>query len=47
MRLFAGSLRPGQRAAAIMSLLHPARLDGHERWDAALKDRLEPDELGA
>lgn len=28
--LFAGSLRAGQRAAAIMSLLHSARLNGHE-----------------
>ena len=28
--LFAGSLRAGERAAAIMSLLHSARLNGHE-----------------
>jgi transposase len=28
--LFAGSLRAGQRAAAIMSLVHSARLNGHE-----------------
>ena len=28
--LFAGSLRPGERAAAIMSLVHSARLNGHE-----------------
>lgn len=28
--LFAGSLRSGKRAAAIMSLIHSARLNGHE-----------------
>ncbi len=28
--LFAGSLRAGQRAAAVMSLVHSARLNGHE-----------------
>lgn len=28
--LFAGSLRAGQRAAAIMSLIHTARINGHE-----------------
>jgi hypothetical protein len=28
--LFAGSLRAGQRSAAIMSLVHPARINGHE-----------------
>jgi len=38
--LFAGSLRSGQRAAAIMSLLHTARLNGHEPY-AYLKDVLE------
>ena len=38
--LFAGSLRAGQRAAAIMSLLHTARLNGHEPY-AYLKDILE------
>ena len=38
--LFAGSLRAGQRAAAIMSLLHTARLNGHEPF-AYLKDVLE------
>lgn len=38
--LFAGSLRAGQRAAAIMSLLHTARLNGHEPY-AYLKDVLE------
>ena len=37
--LFAGSLRAGQRAAAIMSLLHTARLNGHEPY-AYLKDVL-------
>lgn len=30
--LFAGSLRAGQRAAAIMSLLHSARINGHELY---------------
>ncbi|GHD04938.1 hypothetical protein GCM10007320_66360 [Pseudorhodoferax aquiterrae] len=30
--LFAGSLRAGQRPAAIMSLLHTARLNGHEPY---------------
>ncbi len=38
--LFAGSLRAGQRAAAIMSLMHSARLNGHEPH-AYLKDVLE------
>ena len=38
--LFAGSLRAGERAAAIMSLLHTARLNGHEPY-AYLKDVLE------
>ncbi|QRF63077.1 IS66 family transposase (plasmid) [Variovorax paradoxus] len=38
--LFAGSLRAGQRAAAIMSLLHTARLNGHEPY-AYLKDVLQ------
>ncbi len=38
--LFAGSLRAGQRAAAIMSLLHTARLNGLEPY-AYLKDVLE------
>ena len=28
--LFAGSLRAGKRAAAVMSLVHSARLNGHE-----------------
>lgn len=30
--LFAGSLRAGKRAAAIMSLVHSARLNGHEPY---------------
>lgn len=38
--LFAGSLRAGHRAAAIMSLLHTARLNGLEPY-AYLKDVLE------
>ena len=38
--LFAGSLRAGQRAASIMSLLHTARLNGHEPY-RYLKDVLE------
>jgi transposase len=38
--LFAGSLRAGQRAAAIMSLLHTARLKGLEPY-TYLKDVLE------
>jgi transposase len=37
--LFAGSLRAGQRAAAIMSLIQSARLNGHEPF-AYLKDIL-------
>lgn len=38
--LFAGSLRAGKRAAAIMSLLHSARINGHEPY-GYLKDVLE------
>lgn len=38
--LFAGSLRAGQRAAAVMSQVHSARLNGHEPH-AYLKDVLE------
>lgn len=38
--LFAGSLRAGQRAAAVMSLIHSARLNGHDAY-AYLKDILE------
>ena len=38
--LFAGSLRAGQRAAAVMSLVHTAKLNGHDPY-AYLKDVLE------
>lgn len=38
--LFAGSLRAGQRAAAVMSLIHSARLNGHDVY-AYMKDILE------
>ena len=38
--LFAGSLRAGKRAAAIMSLVHSARLNDHEPY-AYLRDVLE------
>lgn len=38
--LFAGSLRAGKRAAAIMSLLQSARLNGHDAF-AYMKDVLE------
>lgn len=38
--LFAGSLRAGQRAAAIMSLVHSARIKGHEPH-AYIKDVME------
>ena len=37
--LFAGSLRSGRRAAAIMSLIQSAKLNGHEPY-AYLKDVL-------
>ena len=37
--LFAGSLRAGQRAAAIMSLVQSARMNGHDPY-AYLKDVL-------
>ena len=37
--LFAGSLRAGKRAAAVMSLLHSARINGHDPH-AYLKDVL-------
>jgi transposase len=30
--LLAGSLSPGKRAAAIMSLVHSARLNGHDPY---------------
>jgi hypothetical protein len=38
--LFAGSLRGGQRAAAVMSLIQSAKLNGHDPY-AYLKDVLE------
>lgn len=38
--LFAGSLRAGQRAAAVMSLVHSARLNGHDPF-AYLRDILQ------
>ncbi|MDR7295842.1 hypothetical protein J2X16_001163 [Pelomonas aquatica] len=38
--LFAGSLRAGKRAAAIMSLLHPARINGNDPY-AYFKDVLD------
>jgi transposase len=38
--LFAGSLRAGKRAAAVMSLVHSARLNGYDPY-AYLKDVLE------
>ena len=37
--LFAGSLRAGQRAAAVMSLVQSARMNGHDPY-AYLKDVL-------
>ena len=38
--LFAGSLRAGQRAAAVMSLIQSARFNGHDPY-AYLKDMLQ------
>jgi transposase len=38
--LFAGSLRAGQRAAVVMSLIQSAKLDGHDPY-RYLKDVLE------
>jgi transposase len=38
--LFAGSLRAGQRATAVMSLIHSARLNGHDPY-SYLSDVLE------
>ena len=38
--LFAGSLRAGKRAAAVMSLIHSAKLNGHEPH-AYMKDVLQ------
>jgi len=40
IRLFAGRLRAGKRAAAVMSLEHSARIDGHDPY-AYLRDILE------
>ncbi len=37
--LFAGSLRAGQRAAAVMTLIQSAKLNGHDPY-AYLKDIL-------
>ena len=37
--MFAGSLRAGQRAAAVMSLIQSAKLNGHDPY-AYLKDVL-------
>jgi transposase len=37
--LFAGSLRASQRAAAVMSLIHSDKLNGHDPY-AYLKDGL-------
>ena len=37
--LFAGSLRSGQRAAAVMTLIQSAKLNGHDPY-AFLKDAL-------
>jgi len=37
--LFAGSLRAGQRAAAVMSLVQSVRMNGHDPY-AYLKDVL-------
>ena len=37
LTLFAGSLRSGQRAAAIMSLIQSARMNGHDPY-AYLRD---------
>ena len=39
--LFAGSLRAGQRAAAVMSLIQSARMNRHDPW-AYLNDVLRP-----
>lgn len=37
--LFAGSLRAGKRAAAVMSLIHSAKLNGHDPY-AYMRDVL-------
>ena len=39
LQLFAGSLRSGQRAAAVMTLIQSAKLNGHDPY-AYLKDVL-------
>jgi hypothetical protein len=39
--LFAGSLRAGKRAAAVMSLIQSARLNGHDPY-RYLSDVLDP-----
>lgn len=39
-RLFAGSLRSGKRAVAVLNLVHSARINGHDPY-AYLKDVLE------
>jgi transposase len=46
--LFAGSLRSGKRATAIMSLIQSARMNGHDPY-AYLKDVLTrlPTQLGS
>ncbi len=38
--LFAGSLRAGQRAAAVMSLIQSARMNGHDPYAIYLNDVL-------
>jgi hypothetical protein len=38
--LFAGSLRAGKRAAAVVSLVHSAKINGHDPY-AYLKDVLQ------
>ena len=38
--LFAGSLRAGKRAAAVMSLVHSAKINGHDPY-TYLRDVLE------
>jgi hypothetical protein len=45
-KLFAGSLRAGQRAAAVMRLVHAARINGHSPC-AQLKDILSRSTLRA
>jgi transposase len=38
--LFAGSLRAGQRAAAVMSLIQSAKLNGHDSYLKDVMDKL-------